>query len=35
MTLLNYLTLLMSYEIPYEITVIVDLNDTFLSKLQL
>lgn len=35
MTLLNYLTLLMSYEILYEITVIVDLNDTFLSKLQL
>lgn len=34
-SLSNCLILLMSYEISYEITVIVDLNDTFLSKLQL
>lgn len=31
----KYLILLKSYEIQYEITVIVGLDDTFLSKLQL
>lgn len=35
MAFLKYLILLKSYEILYEITVIVDSDDTFLSKLQL
>lgn len=35
MAFLKYLILLYSYEILYEITIIVDLDDIFLSKLQL